>query len=53
MEFFDPTRKEEFDNISGTKMRKLAKDGVQPPSGFMGDTAWKVLADYYQSLSKK
>ncbi|OQV18418.1 Bifunctional 3'-phosphoadenosine 5'-phosphosulfate synthase [Hypsibius exemplaris] len=49
MEFFDATRKEEFDNISGTKMRKLARDGEQPPSGFMGDAAWKILADHYQS----
>ncbi|GBP75918.1 Bifunctional 3'-phosphoadenosine 5'-phosphosulfate synthase [Eumeta japonica] len=50
MAFFDPTRKEDFDFISGTRMRGLARDGKEPPKGFMAPTAWKVLADYYQSL---
>ena len=50
MAFFDPSRKEEFDFISGTRMRGLARSGEEPPNGFMAPTAWKVLADYYQSL---
>ncbi|KAF5287306.1 hypothetical protein FQR65_LT02179 [Abscondita terminalis] len=51
MAFFDPNRKDKFDFISGTKMRSLAKNGETPPDGFMGEKAWKVLADYYQRLS--
>ncbi|XP_060800913.1 bifunctional 3'-phosphoadenosine 5'-phosphosulfate synthase isoform X2 [Amyelois transitella] len=53
MAFFDPTRKEDFDFISGTRMRGLAKAGKEPPKGFMAPSAWKILADYYQSLKSK
>ena len=35
MAFFDPHRKEDFDFISGTRMRGLAKAGELPPDGFM------------------
>ena len=35
MAFFDPHRKEDFDFISGTRMRTLAKTGEMPPDGFM------------------
>jgi 3'-phosphoadenosine 5'-phosphosulfate synthase len=50
MAFFDPARKEDFDFISGTRMRGLAKSGEQPPDGFMAPEAWKVLQDYYNSV---
>ncbi|XP_047020229.1 bifunctional 3'-phosphoadenosine 5'-phosphosulfate synthase isoform X1 [Helicoverpa zea] len=53
MAFFDPTRKEDFDFISGTRMRGLAKAGKEPPKGFMAPSAWKVLSEYYQSLKSK
>jgi len=53
MDFFDPAKAEDFQSISGTKMRKFARDGVQPPKGFMCETGWKVVSDYYQSLNKK
>lgn len=49
MAFFDPHRKEDFDFISGTRMRGLAKAGELPPDGFMAPKAWSVLADFYQS----
>ncbi|XP_065909974.1 bifunctional 3'-phosphoadenosine 5'-phosphosulfate synthase-like [Dysidea avara] len=49
MTFFDPSRKEDFEFISGTKMRGLAREGKDPPNGFMAPTAWKVLSEYYQS----
>ncbi|KAK5639796.1 hypothetical protein RI129_010607 [Pyrocoelia pectoralis] len=52
MDFFDSTRKEDFDFISGTRMRMLARTGESPPEGFMAEKAWNVLADYYQRLSK-
>ena len=51
MGFFDPSRKNDFDFISGTKMRSLARSGQTPPDGFMAVSAWKVLADYYQQAS--
>lgn len=52
MAFFDPERKVDFEFISGTKMRGLARSGENPPDGFMAQKAWEVLADYYQSLKK-
>ena len=53
MAFFDPKRKEDFDFISGTRMRTLAKNGDLPPDGFMAPEAWKVLANYYKNLGSK
>jgi 3'-phosphoadenosine 5'-phosphosulfate synthase len=50
MDFFDPARRDDFDFISGTRMRALAKSGEDPPPGFMAKKAWTVLANYYQSL---
>uniref|UniRef100_A0A0D6QTY0 sulfate adenylyltransferase n=1 Tax=Araucaria cunninghamii TaxID=56994 RepID=A0A0D6QTY0_ARACU len=50
MEFFDPSRPDDFLFISGTKMRNLAKNGENPPDGFMCPGGWKVLVEYYQSL---
>lgn len=48
MAFIDNKRKADFDHISGTKMRTLARDGMEPPQGFMGPKAWQVLAKHYQ-----
>jgi len=42
MAYFDEQRKEDFLFISGTKMRAFARDGVQPPDGFMATNAWNV-----------
>lgn len=42
MAFFDPSRKDDFLFISGTKMRRYAREGVEPPEGFMSPKAWKV-----------
>uniref|UniRef100_A0A8C6YDR3 3'-phosphoadenosine 5'-phosphosulfate synthase 2 n=1 Tax=Naja naja TaxID=35670 RepID=A0A8C6YDR3_NAJNA len=53
MLFYDPDRHNEFDFISGTRMRKLARDGDNPPDGFMAPKAWKVLTEYYTSMEKK
>lgn len=50
MGFFDEKRMEDFEWISGTKMRTLAKSGKSPPVGFMEDGAWRVLSDFYKSL---
>ena len=48
MAFFDPKRREDFDFISGTRMRALAKSGENPPDGFMAPKAWQVLAEFYK-----
>lgn len=53
MDFFDPEKKEDFEFISGTKMRGMARNGTTPPDGFMAPSAWKVMVDYYQSLPKQ
>lgn len=53
MAFFDPRRKEDFDFISGTRMRGLARSGEMPPDGFMAPKAWTVLSNYYKSLAKQ
>lgn len=50
MAFFEPSRKADFDFISGTRMRSLARNGQDPPNGFMEPKAWKILSEYYQSL---
>ncbi|XP_015202241.1 bifunctional 3'-phosphoadenosine 5'-phosphosulfate synthase 2b isoform X1 [Lepisosteus oculatus] len=52
MDFYDPERHSEFEFISGTRMRKLARDGENPPDGFMAPKAWKVLTEYYSSQQK-
>lgn len=52
MAFFDPSRRADFDFISGTRMRSLARSGELPPKGFMSPKAWDILANYYQSLQK-
>ncbi|XP_018023456.1 bifunctional 3'-phosphoadenosine 5'-phosphosulfate synthase isoform X2 [Hyalella azteca] len=52
MALFDPSRKDDFLFISGTKMRSLARSGEDPPEGFMGKKAWQVLCSYYQSLKQ-
>lgn len=53
MDFFDPSRKEDFDFISGTKMRGFARSGTEPPNGFMAPKAWQVLAEFYRAQKKE
>ena len=51
MEFFGPSsNKDEFDFISGTRMRTMAKNNENPPDGFMSPAGWDVLAEYYRSI---
>ena len=51
IDFFDPARKDDFESISGSKMRKMAREGKTPPPGFMDPDGWKVVVGYYQSLA--
>ncbi|KAL5985931.1 AP-2 complex subunit sigma [Asimina triloba] len=50
MAFFDPSRAKNFLFISGTKMRTYARNGENPPDGFMCPGGWQVLVNYYKSL---
>jgi 3'-phosphoadenosine 5'-phosphosulfate synthase len=52
MEFFSPAaaNKDDFEFISGSRMRAMAKANEEPPAGFMSPAGWKVLAEYYRSL---
>uniref|UniRef100_A0A8C5FKY3 sulfate adenylyltransferase n=1 Tax=Gadus morhua TaxID=8049 RepID=A0A8C5FKY3_GADMO len=49
MDFYDH---QDYDFISGTRMRKMAREGQNPPEGFMAPKAWNVLKEYYKSLEK-
>ena len=51
MEFFGGPgcNKEEFEFISGSRMRQMARDNEDPPAGFMSPAGWEVLKAYYQS----
>lgn len=53
MAFFDPSRAKEFLFISGTKMRAYARNGENPPDGFMCPGGWQVLVNYYKSLQEE
>ncbi|CAA2999179.1 ATP sulfurylase 2 [Olea europaea subsp. europaea] len=50
MAFFDPSRAKDFLFISGTKMRTYARNGENPPDGFMCPKGWQVLVKYYESF---
>lgn len=51
MEFFGGPGcvKEDFEFISGSRMRAMAKAGETPPPGFMSPKGWEVLVEYYSS----
>lgn len=51
MDFFDLARGDDFEFISGTRMRSVAREGADPPPGFMAKKAWDVLAEYYKLTS--
>lgn len=46
-------RHSEFEFISGTKMRNMARNEENPPDGFMAPKAWSVLVEYYSSQKDK
>uniref|UniRef100_A0AAY4AZM3 Sulfate adenylyltransferase n=1 Tax=Denticeps clupeoides TaxID=299321 RepID=A0AAY4AZM3_9TELE len=52
MDFYDSKKHEDYDFISGTRMRRMAREGQNPPEGFMAPKAWAVLKEYYKSLEK-
>ncbi|XP_076806790.1 bifunctional 3'-phosphoadenosine 5'-phosphosulfate synthase-like isoform X2 [Clavelina lepadiformis] len=52
MDFYDKDKHDDFEFISGTRMRRTAREGQNLPEGFMAPRAWQILVDYYQSLPK-
>jgi len=53
MEFFGPgSKNEDFDFVSGSRMRSMAKNNENPPTGFMSQKGWEVLSDYYRNLTE-
>ena len=51
MEFLGPkSNNADFDFISGTRMRTMAKNNEAAPEGFMSNGGWDVLANYYRNL---
>lgn len=52
MEYFDPKNKDKYANISGSKMRSLARSNEELPEGFMDKKGWEVLVNYYKSLKQ-
>jgi 3'-phosphoadenosine 5'-phosphosulfate synthase len=51
MEFFGPgSNNDDFDFISGSRMRGMARNNEKLPHGFMSEKGWDVLAEYYRSL---
>ena len=52
MEFFGGPgcNKEDFEFISGSRMREMAAKGEALPDGFMSPAGWEVLCEYYKSL---
>lgn len=53
MTFYDSTRHEDFQFISGSKMRALARSGEMPPPGFMAPSAWEIMSSFYKNLAKQ
>lgn len=53
MAFYDASRHEDFLFISGTKMRSLARNGETPPPGFMANSAWDVMSNFYANAAKQ
>lgn len=49
MEFFGGPgcNKADFEFISGSRMREMAKQGEALPEGFMSPKGWEVLCEYY------
>ena len=49
MDFMGPdAKKEDFDLISGSRMREMASKGEPLPEGFMSPKGWEVLCEYYK-----
>ena len=50
MKFVAPGTEGQYDFISGSRMRSMAKNNEDLPKGFMSQKGWEVLAGYYRSL---
>ena len=44
VEIFCLDKKGDFEFISGSMMRRMAKEGKKPPEGFMNQKSWEILS---------
>lgn len=49
MEFLNPKNSSLYLNISGSELRRLAREGLSLPDNFMNEKGWEVLRDYYKN----
>lgn len=49
MEFFNSNNSKEYLNISGSELRRLAREGLELPENFMNSKGWEVLSNYYKN----
>lgn len=40
----------DYEFISVTKMKNMAKNNENPPKGFISQSSWMVLAEYFRKL---
>jgi 3'-phosphoadenosine 5'-phosphosulfate synthase len=45
MEFYDPSNSSNYENISGSEMRRLARDGLSLPENFMNENGWQLYSE--------
>lgn len=43
------SKPEDYEHISGSRMRQMARDGLNPPKAFMNSKAWAILAQFYKT----
>jgi 3'-phosphoadenosine 5'-phosphosulfate synthase len=49
MEIFNNSNKDKYLNISGTELRRIAREGLNLPENFMNKKGWEVLKNYYRN----
>lgn len=50
MELLDSeSNPDDYEHISGSRMRQMARDGQNPPEAFMNSKAWEVLSEFYKT----
>jgi 3'-phosphoadenosine 5'-phosphosulfate synthase len=52
MELFKPFNKHKYLDISGSELRRLAREGQSLPENFMNEKGWEVLKNYYNNENK-
>jgi 3'-phosphoadenosine 5'-phosphosulfate synthase len=48
MEYFEESNKDDYEMISGSSMRALAREGKNIPENFMLKEGWEILSNFYK-----